>query len=303
MDLLSLKTSLETLNPRRLLKPKTLEHLVLGAKILFTLLTLVVVAFGAQLVTSTQDQFASRLEDFEKKIDLSNVNQAPTTHSPKLRDPQSIQLSKLFGPIGVPTSTSNTQKPAESSLPLSLIGVFLPDQEEPYAIIQDDKKNLQDVFSPKESIFGAATLLSIFPDRVEIDRNGTKEVLVMDSNANSKGGDSAVSGATSENEFVVAEEELDKALENLPLLLTQARAVPYFKDGKAVGLRLFAIRTGSLFEKIGLQNGDVLKSVNGNSLADLSQAMQLFQKLKEERSIDLALERNMVEKQFKYQIR
>lgn len=302
MDLFSLKTSLESFNPKRLLKPKTLEHIVLGAKILFTLLTLTVVALGAQFVTSTQDQFATKLEDFEKKIDLSSPNQAIPSRTTKVRDPQSIQLSKLFGPIGVPTTAATTQKPAESSLPLSLIGVFLPDDEEPYAIIQDDKKNLQDVFSPKESIFGAATLLTIYQDRVEIDRNGTKEVLVMDSTA-SKGGDNSTTGATSENEFVVAEDELDKALENLPLLLTQARAVPYFKDGKAVGLRLFAIRTGSLFEKIGLQNGDVLKSVNGNSLADLSQAMQLFQKLKEERSIDLALERNMVEKQFKYQIR
>ena len=292
----------ENINLRRLLKPKTLEHLVLSAKILFVLLTLAVVGLGAQSVTNIQDQFALKLDAFDKKIDASNPNQPLPTRNPKQRDTQSIQLTKLFGAIGAPTPSANSQKPAESSLPLSLIGVFLPDNEEPYAIIQDDKKNLQDVFSPKESIFGAATLLTIYPDKVEIDRNGTKEMLVMDSTL-PKSSDSPATGSTSENEFVVAEEELDKALENLPLLLTQARAVPYFKDGKAVGLRLFAIRTGSLFEKIGLQNGDVLKTVNGNSLADLSQAMQLFQKLKEERSIDLALERNMVEKQFKYQIK
>ena len=302
MDLHSLKNYFESINPRRLLKPKTLEMLVIAAKILFTVLTLVAVGLGAQYATGTQDRFALKLDDFEKKVAASNPNQPLPTRNPKVREGQSIQLSKLFGPIGAPTAAANVQKPAESSLPLSLIGVFLPDNEEPYAIIQDDKKNLQDVFSPNESIFGAAKLLTIFPDKVEIDRNGTKEVLVMDSNNAAKGAD-VTTGSTSENEFVVAEDELDKALENLPLLLTQARAVPYFKDGKAVGLRLFAIRTGSLFEKIGLQNGDVLKSVNGSSLADLSQAMQLFQKLKEERSIDLALERNMVEKQFKYQIK
>lgn len=300
MDLQSLKTYLGSINPRRLLKPKMLEHIVLGAKVLFVCLTLAVVALGAQSVTSTQEQFSNKIADFEKKVLASNPEQLPTSKNPKSHDAQSIQLTKLFGPIGVATPAVGSQKPTESSLPLSLIGVFLPGTDEPYAIIQDDKKNIQDVFSPKESIFGAAKLLTIFQDRVEIDRNGTKEVLIMDSTTASKTVDS---GASNEDEFIVAEDELDKALENLPLLLTQARAVPYFKDGKAVGLRLFAIRTGSLFEKIGLQNGDVLKSVNGNSLADLSQAMQLFQKLKEERSIELSLERNMAEKQFKYQIR
>lgn len=300
MDLSGLKNLIEGFNPRRLLKTKYLEQLVLASKIIFTLLTLLIVWLGAKSVTDTQDKLAIKLEDFDKKIKASSPSQALSSRNPKPHDSQSIQLSRLFGPIGVPTP-SNQQKPAESSLPLSLIGVFISGEEEPYAIIQDDKKNVQDIFSPKESIFGAATLLSIFPEKVEIDRNGIKEMLVMDSNV--KSSDTVTTGAISETEFTVAEEELDKALENLPLLLTQARAVPYFKDGKAVGLRLFAIRTGSLFEKIGLLNGDVLKSVNGNSLADLSQAMQLFQKLKEERSIDLALERNMTEKQFKYQIK
>ncbi|MFM1847929.1 MAG: ral secretion pathway protein, partial [Pseudomonadota bacterium] len=119
----------------------------------------------------------------------------------------------------------------------------------------------------------------------------------------SKGESREAISAVDENEFIVDEAELDRALENLPLLLTQARAVPYFADGQAVGLRLFAIKSGSLYEKIGLRNGDVLKSVNGNSMADLSQAMQLFEKLKTERSINLTIERNREEKEFKYQIR
>ena len=87
------------------------------------------------------------------------------------------------------------------------------------------------------------------------------------------------------------------------MLLTQARAVPYFKDGRSIGLRLFAIKTGSLYEKLGLKNGDILKSINGNSLGDLSQAMKLFEQLKQERSISVMLERDKQDKEFRYQIR
>ena len=87
------------------------------------------------------------------------------------------------------------------------------------------------------------------------------------------------------------------------MLLTQARAVPYFKDGQSVGLRLFAIKTGSLFSEIGLKNGDILKDINGSSLADITQAIKLFEQLKQERSINLKLERGKQEVVYNYEIK
>lgn len=219
-------------------------------------------------------------------------------------DYEIIAKRKPFGELGsvaVPNAVP-TSKPAPS-VPLVLIGTFTSQGEKPYAIIEDDKKHLQEVFMLDEKIFDDAVLKAIFSDRVEIERNGQRETLTLDE-APEKGVQFKEGVANLENdEFMIEEAELDKALENLPLLLSQARAVPYFQDGKSVGLRLFAIRSGSLFERLGLLNGDILKSINGNSLADFSQAMTLFQKLKEDKSIGVVLERNKVEKQMKYQIR
>lgn len=106
----------------------------------------------------------------------------------------------------------------------------------------------------------------------------------------------------SETKFLVKDEELTKQLENMPLLLTQARAVPYFQDGKAIGFRLFAIKSGSLYERIGLRNGDVIKSVDGVSMADPSQVLKLFEALKEARSIEVLLERQKEDLRFRYQL-
>lgn len=153
-----------------------------------------------------------------------------------------------------------------------------------------------------DSVFDQATLKKIYQDRVEIERLGKLEVLKLDE----FGGPDAGPGggiANQGDDYVVDEAELDKGLENLPLLLTQARAVPYFKDGRSIGLRLFAIKSGSLYEKIGLKNGDILKSINGNSLADITQALKLFEQLKQERSINLILEREKQDREFKYTIR
>ncbi|MCO6431869.1 MAG: hypothetical protein J5J00_13500 [Deltaproteobacteria bacterium] len=217
---------------------------------------------------------------------------------------KSIVSSKLLGELGAPIAQQPTPaaKPP-TQLSLQLIGTFISGGQAPYAIIEDSKKKVQDVFMVSDPIFDQAKLRSIFPDRVEIEHEGRVEVLKLDDTPDTSVAMKDGVATVGDNEYIVEEAELDKALENLPLLLTQARAVPYFKDGKSIGLRMFAIRSSSIFEKIGLRNGDVLKSINGNNLGDLSQAVKLFERLKEERSLSLILERNNEEKEFKYQIR
>jgi len=170
-----------------------------------------------------------------------------------------------------------------------------------YAIIEDTKKTEQDVFSSGDSVFGEASVVEVLSEKVTLKRDdGEIITLILDDSASSS---SAGSSAPSVESMVVNKAELDEALSNLPLLLTQARAVPYFKDGKSVGLRLFAIKSGSMFETIGLKNGDILKSINGTSLADITQAVKLFEELRNERSISVQVERNREDKEFQYQIR
>ncbi len=212
-----------------------------------------------------------------------------------------IQERKPFGVLGkVIAQVAATPAPPPSPLMLSLIGTFLTEGQEPYAIIEDKKKNEQEMFLIGDLIFEQATLKKIYLDRVEVERNGKLEVLRLDEVGGNAGAGIVSTGS---DDFVIEEAELDKGLENLPLLLTQARAVPYFKDGRSIGLRLFAIKTGSLYEKVGLKNGDILKTINGNNLGDISQALKLFEQLKQERSINLSLERDKQEREFKYTIR
>jgi len=220
-----------------------------------------------------------------------------------LADNSVIAQKNIFGKIGVkppPVKPVNAQKPT-TQLPLTLIGVF-SGESPPYVIIENKSKQLQDVFSIGDTIFGEAKLISIRPQQIEIDRQGTIEVLKLDEELGQgveyKDGIAQVG----ETEFMVAEDELNKALENLPLLLTQARAVPYFKDGKPIGVRLYAVKPESIFSKLGLRNGDILKSINGNNLDDFNQAVRLFEKLRAEKEISVTLERNSQTKEFKYKV-
>jgi general secretion pathway protein C len=103
------------------------------------------------------------------------------------------------------------------------------------------------------------------------------------------------------DKFTIQRAEVDKAVANLSKLYTDIRAVPYFKDGKANGFKLLSVKAGSLFEKLGLRRGDILKSLNGNTL-DIQSGMTLFNSLKSESSFQLEIERRGTDKALSYDI-
>lgn len=284
---------------------RTLQKIPLSTlhQVAFWVLIAITACIAAALAGSSINQYLSAntlVLEFEGYKDRIGSDDGSTSLAEKL-DYTTIGTKPLIALV--PPSQATTAEPVakKTNLPLTLVGTFVEDKKSPYAIIEEQKRSTQDVFSIGDLIFGEATLKSIHADKVEIDRHGSIEVLILDEKLAARGSDE--SDESSSSHIVVSEAELDKALENLPLLLTQARAVPYFKDGKSIGLRMFAIRKDSMFEKIGLKNGDILKSINDNSLGDITQAMKLFEQLKSERNLSVHLERNNEEKEFSYEIR
>ena len=269
------------------------------------LVSAVAIAFLARELISRRSDRNEFLEHLSAHVTQLTSGGTESTISTKNSGDYSPIVSKnVFGSLVSQSGARPTAAPVKpvAVTKLVLVGTFVADGEAPFAIIEDDKKKTQDVFMLNESIFDQATLKTIFADKIEIERNGQIEILVID-DAPARTSDSSTSVVAEGDTVVVDEGEVDRALENLPLLLTQARAVPYFKEGRSVGLRMFAIKSGSLFEKIGLKNGDILKSINGNSLGDITQAMKLFETLKQERNIGVVVERDRQDREFKYQIR
>lgn len=95
-----------------------------------------------------------------------------------------------------------------------------------------------------------------------------------------------------DNDYEIPRAEIDKTLANLNDVAMQARIVPAFKDGVAQGFKLFSIRPDSIYSKIGIQNGDVIKRINGFDLNSPEKALEIYSKLKESSRIDIEVERN-----------
>lgn len=216
---------------------------------------------------------------------------------------QNISTSSLFGKSKGPEQAPTPAAQPVNNSKLKLIAVNESSSGMRMAIIEDSTKQAQDVFEVNEQIFAQARLVEIKSDRVSIERAGKLEVLALAEKEAGPAGDSTAPPGVDQTDFTVPEEELSSALANLPQLLSQARAVPYFRNGQSIGMRLFAIRSGSLYEKLGLKNGDIILSVNDNSLSDPAQALKLFEQLKNERSVAVKVERNSQLTDLRYSIR
>jgi general secretion pathway protein C len=232
-------------------------------------------------------------------IDLTSV-EGETKKTVPLEAYAVISTRNMFGKET--TAPAPQPSSAPSQLKLRLVGTSVTAGSEPFAIIEDEGKKDQDIFGLNEQVFGQAKLVEILPESVRVDFRGKMETLLIEDGEPAPGGEEPVV-SDDQTEFTVAETEVTDALGNLPKLLSEARAVPYFRNGQSVGMRLFAIRRGSLYERLGLKNGDIIKEVNNQMVGDPTQAIRLFEQLKSERSISVKLERNGEQKSLSYSVK
>ena len=260
--------------------------------------------FAAVYFAGSMGYACSKIQAFE--IPTLNVqggaDQTQAKRKVALGDYSIIVKRDLFASTEKSTRTSQPP-PVKTKLNLRLVGTNVSAGRSPFAIIEEKSKRKQDVFEINESIFGKAKLTEIFPEYVRLEHGGKIEALYLEdgsSSPTSSGSDGPPSD--DQSSFSIPEEELSEALANLPKLLVQARAVPYFRNGESIGMRLFAIKRGSLYEKLGLKNGDIIRSINDTSLSDPAQALKLFEELKDQRSIEVTLERTGQQKNLQYSI-
>lgn len=91
--------------------------------------------------------------------------------------------------------------------------------------------------------------------------------------------------------FEVSRAEVQQTMENPAQFFSQMRAMPHFVNGKTDGFSISQVAPGSVFDQLGLQNGDLLTSIDGQPVTNPMQAMGLIQAVKTASAIDLTVNR------------
>ena len=75
--------------------------------------------------------------------------------------------------------------------------------------------------------------------------------------------------------YSVDKGRIKREVNDIPRLLAQARAVPFFRNGQTIGYRFFAIINGGIHQAMGLKEGDILLGVDGEKVSSSQQALKL----------------------------
>jgi general secretion pathway protein C len=110
------------------------------------------------------------------------------------------------------------------------------------------------------------------------------------------------------NNFSVSRADVKNQLNNYTSLLKTARAVPYTDPatGELVGFKVTNLQPGSLFQKLGIQPGDVIKGVNGEPINSVNRALEVFANLKgnidDLDNVNIGVERNGSDQSLNYNV-
>lgn len=126
------------------------------------------------------------------------------------------------------------------------------------------------------------TLVEVDPDHVIVSRAGERERIDLEARRSAPSPSGPGRGAagfrlnvarSGSNNFTLSRKELDQALRD-PGQLNYLGQIGFSPNG---GVRMDAAPNGSLAQKLGLQPGDVIRKVNGQSIASSGDLARLYQ--------------------------
>jgi general secretion pathway protein C len=97
--------------------------------------------------------------------------------------------------------------------------------------------------------------------------------------------------ALSETKFTVPRSFVDKLLKNQAQIMSAARIVPHEENGRMLGVKMYGIRKNSLLGKLGMQNGDMLRTINGFEMSSPDSALEAYARLRNASNLSVAIVR------------
>jgi len=230
---------------------------------------------------------------------------------------QAIIDRNIFGSIQTETEEVKTEAeekkeieapPEPTSLKIALLGTVVGDQQSTLAVIEDKGKKKQDLYREGDAVQGAI-IKKILRGKVILRVGDKDEILTTEEDAASHTQkpyprSKPIQKATRKQSTVmVSRLELQKSLKNIHQLLSQARIRPFFKNGKATGLAISNIKTGSFFTKLGLKNGDIVQGIDGREIKSPDDVLEVYERLSSGSRVAIEIERAGEQKTIDYEFR
>ena len=187
-----------------------------------------------------------------------------------LTDLRALGSVQLFG-RAAPRSPAVEASVAPSNLNMTLTGVAARATGGCALVIVQGQPEA--AFCSGEEVSPGVRLDTVERDRIVIVRNGVREAVFMkDAEGAAAVPPPPIVQSVGADRQIVDRRQLQQQL-GRPEFLNQALIVPN-PDG---GFLVRQVQAGSLYEKLGLRPGDVIRNVNGQPLTNMDDVMRLYQ--------------------------
>jgi general secretion pathway protein C len=191
-----------------------------------------------------------------------------------LTDLRALANAQLFG-RAAPRGPAAEASVAPSNLNMTLTGVAVRASGGCALVIVQGQP--ESAFCSGEELSPGVRLDTVQRDRIVIVRNGAREAVFMKEAEGAAAGVTApppppIVQSTGPDRQLVDRRQLQQQM-GRPEFLNQALIVPN-PDG---GFLVRQVQAGSLYEKLGLRPGDVIRNVNGQPLTSMDDVMRLYQ--------------------------
>ena len=233
-------------------------------------------------------------------------------------DYQAIVDRNLFNsgknPLAAPgkgTAGIDVDKLKQTGLKLRLWGTVTGPDGQTYAVIEDPKTREQLLYRPGDTVQKAVVKM-VLRQKVVLNVDGRDEVLIMEEPGilRAAGGPGLVAEAAPAPrlaadpgaQVALTGEQVEKALEDVGDLLSQATFRPHLEDGQPAGISITGIKPNAIFRKLRLRNGDVITGVNNQAITSVDDAMKVFGTLSADGQIQVQVKRRGREETLEYKI-
>lgn len=244
---------------------------------------------------------------------LASAPETPAEHPAKSSADYGIILERnLFG-----SAEKEKEERAEveididalehTQLDLVLLGTVAGDNGYDYAVIEERGKSGQTLFREGDVVSGAL-LVKIMRTKVVLRVDDKEEVLSMEDERRKS--PSSTASAAGERPSVVSDLEqvitlqrskVDAAVQDMGRLMTDARIRPFFSGGKVDGIMISNIVPGSIFQQLGLRNGDVIRGIDGRPLQSPNDLMEVYKSLESGTELAVDIKRRGRDQLLQYQ--
>jgi general secretion pathway protein C len=203
-------------------------------------------------------------------------------------------------PIAVDQMDPNSLE--ATTLQLDLYGTIAGEDGKGYAIIEERDKKRQRLYKVGDKV-GGATIVRITRNTVVLRMGDRDQVLKKKEIASAGNNRQARPGAAVTPGAAPPPRPLSRPPAGGPLgsasdlagLLTQARVTPNVtagSPGKTDGVIINEIQPGSLFENVGLVNGDVIQEVNGKAINGVADLVSMYRDLRPGTNVSVKVTRS-----------